>query len=359
MIMGKIITVGLAGYGRSGKKIHSEVLKDMDQFKIVAVADELPERRQNAEEKFGARTYDDYNKLIEDGGFDLFINALPSFLHTEGTIKALNAKLHAISEKPFAKNMEDFEKMVQAAKTNEKLLLPFQNHRFQPFFYKIKEILDSGILGEAIAIRTVWNSGFKRRWDWQIFKKNLGGTLFNTGPHVIDQIIDIIGEDKKPQVFCKMKFKNDYGGDAEDHCSIVLHGKDIPVIEIHMNSHLAYPNDEAYNISCTKGGLVGNAFELKWKYYNEKTAPKHKLWKWSVNYGYPYEHLDWIENEWHVPEDLKKNMVGYTLPCLLWGVEKYYENIYEVLVNGAKPICTLSQVRRQIEIMEECHRQNE
>ena len=36
----------------------------------------------------------------------------------------------------------------------------------------------------------------------------------------------------------------------------------------------------------------------------------------------------------------------------------FYDNVYDVIVNGAKPVVTVDEVRRQVAVMEECHRQN-
>ena len=78
-----IIRVAIGCQGRSGYNIHARHLeKDYDRYKIVAVADEIPQRRKDARNQFGAHAYKDWTKMIEAGGFDLFVNALPSPLHT-------------------------------------------------------------------------------------------------------------------------------------------------------------------------------------------------------------------------------------------------------------------------------------
>ena len=68
----------------------------------------------------------------------------------------------------------------------------------------------------------------------------------------------------------------------------------------------------------------------------------------------PYcsETLNWQEETWSFP-DPSSNANGFT--DLSAGV---YDNIYDILVNGAQRIITLNQVRRQIYVMEEAHRQN-
>ena len=83
------IRVGLAGYGRSGRDIHADFLKNDSQFKIVAVADALPERRQQAAEEFGCQVYSDYREMLDAGGFDLFVNATPSRFHAEAVVAGL------------------------------------------------------------------------------------------------------------------------------------------------------------------------------------------------------------------------------------------------------------------------------
>ena len=64
--MSKIIRVGIAGFGRSGYGIHARCLKEKtDKFKIVAVADELEERRKDAVEEFGAEVYTNYQEMLD------------------------------------------------------------------------------------------------------------------------------------------------------------------------------------------------------------------------------------------------------------------------------------------------------
>jgi len=356
----KIIRVGIAGQGRSGYKIHATCLskKVANKFKITAVADQLAERRRDAENEFGARAYDDYTKLIRAGGFDLFVNALPSPLHVPATIQALKAGYHVVCEKPTAKNVAEFDKMAAVSKKTGLLLAPFQNNRLQPFFDKILEIIKSGVLGEIIHIRSVW-SHFGRRWDWQTFQKNMGGTLFNTGPHAVDQALMIFPSSVKPKVFCRMECKNRMGGDAEDFCALTIYGPGAPTIEILLSSYLAYPQGDRYSISGTLGGLTGGEMELRWKYYDPKKAPKQKFWaKWSVDRKYPNETLPWVEKNWKIDPEKTKNHVGYTLHSFFSGPQRFYNNVYNVIHGKEKPLVTLSQVRRQIEILEEAHRQN-
>ncbi len=351
--------MAVAGQGRSGYNIHVRCMRTMpERFRIVAAADQLADRRRDAKEEFGANVYKDWKPMVKAGDFDLLVNALPSPLHVPATIAALNAGKHVLCEKPMARNVKEFDRMVAAAKKNKRVLFPFQNNRFQPFFDKMQEVLASGVLGDLVYIRSTWG-GFRRRWDWQTLQKHMGGSLFNTGPHAIDQALALFGS-KTPKVFCRMDCHNAFGADAEDHCTVTLYdpGRKAPQIDICISAYLAYPQGEFYNIGGTCGGTTGGATELRWRYFDPAKAPKHKMWNWSVDRQYTREDLPWIEESWTIDEEKKKQAVGYTLTSFPSGPERIYNNLYEVLNGKAKPIVTTRQVRRQIAVIEECHRQN-
>jgi len=319
------------------------------QFQIVAVADQLPERRTEAERDFGCATYPDYRDMIKEGGFDLFINSLPSFLHPKGTIKALKAGHNVVCEKPLARKLKDFDKMVKASRKSGKHLLPFQNSRFYPFFRKMRQVIDSGVLGEILHIRSVW-SGFGRRWDWQTLQKMHGGNLLNTGPHSVDHAVMLFGP-KKPKVFCRMKSIQPFGGDAEDFCLVTLYGKESPVVEIVLSSYLLHVPKDRYLVCGEYGGMAGGPAGLRWQYFDPAQAPTHELWTpWSRDRQYCSESLPWVKKSWKPRKSKVDDFQANS--------RAFYNNVYDVLTKDAEPVVKLSEVRRQIGVMEECHRQN-
>ncbi len=356
---GGIIRVGIAGQGRSGYCIHAVCLRDLpDRFKIAAVADQLEERRRVAEEKFGARTYPDYREMLRAGGIDLFVNALPTPLHVPGTIEALQAGCHVLCEKPMARSVADVDRMAAAASAAGRVLAPFQNNRFQPFFFKMQEVIASGVLGKIVSIRSDWGS-FARRWDWQTFQCNWGGALLNTGPHAVDQALALLGWEVTPQVFCRMYCHNTLGGDADDLCVLTLHAPGAPLVEINLSAYRAYPQRHIYEVSGVLGGLTAGWDEVRWKYYDPAQAPRQEIWKpWSHNCSYPTETLPWVEQGWKLGDEEKSGTRGYTLKSLPSGPAMIYANLYEVILGRAQLRVPLPQVRRQIAIIEECHRQN-
>ena len=346
----KVLRVGVLGQGRSGYGIHCKWLRQAPhQYEIVAVADEMPERRKEARLELGALAYKNYMDLLNDQklGLDLIVNALPSFLHPQGTVEALSRGYHVVCEKPLARSVKDFDRMVAAASKNRRTLLPFQNSRFSPIFQKMQEVIDSGKLGEIVYIRMSLG-GFGRRWDWQTCQAYGGGNLLNTGPHPMDQAIALFGNGV-PKVASRLVSANPYG-DADNFSLVMLSGKGAPTIEVMINSFLAYPQGDQYNVSGTLGGLAGGNSGLKWKYFDPKKAPKHAKFSgsWSVKRQYCSEQLPWVEEQW-APEVAP----GFDVTS-----RGFYDNAYDILVNKGRRVITLDQVRRQVAVMEECHRQN-
>ncbi|MBT4138002.1 MAG: Gfo/Idh/MocA family oxidoreductase [Candidatus Latescibacteria bacterium] len=354
------IRVAIGGQGRSGYNIHSKrLMQDTDRFTIASVADQLPERREDAEVELKAeKVYSDWRPMLEEGGFDLFVNSLPSPLHVDASIAALNAGCHVICEKPNARTVADFDRITEAAEKNDRLFFPFQNNRLQPFFDKIQEVLASGVLGDIVHIRSAW-SGFRRRWDWQTRQDLWGGSLLNTGPHAVDQALCLFGWENTPEVFCRMDCRNPFEGDAENHITMTLWDPErkAPQIDIDISSMYTYSDPFTYNISGTNGGLIGGPRELKWKYFDPDTAPKHDMWLWSIDRKYPREELKYTEESWTLGEPTSAS-VGYTLESMPSGPERFYNNVYDVLANGAERLIKPEQTRKQIAVMEEAHRQN-
>ena len=78
----KQIRLAILGQGRSGRDIHGlHLKKDTERFKVVAVVDQMPIRRERAKEEFGCDVYADYRELFNRDDIDMVVNALPSDLH--------------------------------------------------------------------------------------------------------------------------------------------------------------------------------------------------------------------------------------------------------------------------------------
>lgn len=345
----RIIQVAIIGQGRSGKGIHAKLLSHMqDRYRIAAVVDGIEERREQAIREFGCDAYADHKELYGRSDIDLIVNATPSHLHVPVSLEFLQQGFHVLCEKPLAPSAAEVDVLIEAAERAGKWIAVFQQSRYSPAFVRMKQVIDSGVLGRIVRIRFA-NNSFARRWDWQTLKRFNGGSLMNIGPHPLDQALQLFDPERMPDVACIMDSANSFG-DAEDYVHVMLRGPGSPAVDVEISSCHAYPSNH-YEIQGTRGGLKGTFGRLNWKYFKPEEAPEQRLIvepMFNAD-GTPAactETLIWHEDSWE-----QKNTVD-TMGTA------FYEMLYDSLVRGKPLEVTPQQVRRQIAVMEQCYRQN-
>ncbi|MDD3926316.1 MAG: Gfo/Idh/MocA family oxidoreductase [bacterium] len=345
----KRIRVGIIGQGRSGRGIHNHSFRNVvpDKYQVVAVADPLEERCRLAREELNCAVYTDYREMLQRDDLDLIVNASPSHLHVPITAEVLDAGFNVLTEKPLARKATDVDILVKKAEASGKLFAVYQQSRFAPYFQQVCEVIDSGLLGRIVMVRMAFN-GFARRWDWQTLREMDGGNLLNTGAHALDQTLHFVGRDAMPRIFCLMDRTDNTLGNAEDHVKLIMHQHGRPSVDLEISSCCTYPL-YTYQVYGTRGGLTGSTMHLEWKYFKPEEAPHHELAREPLpGMAYCGEQLTWHEESWDMPEaDPFHIMTG-----------KFYSNLYDALVNGAPLEVPPQQVRQQIAVIEECHRQS-
>lgn len=347
--------IAIIGQGRSGRNIHGAYFRsaaNKGRFKVVAVAEWLEDRRARAAEEYpGCTVYPDYKGFFGRDDIDLVVNASTSEQHVAVTLDLLEHGFNVVCEKPLAKTAAEVDMLMAAAEKSGKLFNVFQQSRFAPYFTKVKEIIASGVLGRIVEINIQFN-GFSRRWDWQTLQSFNAGGLSNTGPHPLDQALNLLDMyDGMPNVFCKMDRVNTYG-DANDYCKLILTAPGKPVIQMDVSSCDAYPVF-TYKIMAKNGGLKGSMTDIDWKYFKPEEAPEQKLIRTPLSQAdgtpaYCSDKLTWYEEKWNA-----KDSGAFTN-----AVDSYYTMIYDFLTDG-KPMAIMPyQVRQQIAVIEECDRQN-
>jgi scyllo-inositol 2-dehydrogenase (NADP+) len=339
--MDDVIRVGIAGLGRSGWDIHARLIESLDDmYKVVAVADLIAPRRQEAAERFACRTYGDLTSMLQDPEIELVVNALPSHLHPSGSVETLQAGKHVVCEKPMAVRVADADRMIAAAKEAGRVLAVFQNRRYAPDFQKVREVIASGRLGRIVMIRLAWQS-FGRRWDWQTLQKYDGGTLNNTGPHMLDWALQLFGPGK-PQVFCHLE-RTLTCGDAEDHVKLIFQGPDAPMVDLEITSACAY-SQEPWLVMGTQGTLAGTSEELRWRYLDPgQLEPREVDERPTPDRSYNREEVSWTEEKWERQEYVGPGSAGF------------YLDLHGTIRDGKPLFITLESVRRQVEVLQECH----
>ena len=349
----KVLNVAILGQGRSGRNIHGAHIKTDDRFKVVAVVDPLPERRERALQEYpGCDVYENYTELFGRTDIDFVINATPSQFHQPIAVDLMRHGFNVLQEKPIAANMAQVEELKETIAETGRMYAIFLQSRYRKQFVKIREICDSGVLGRIVEVK-ITSSGYARRWDWQTLRENVAGSLYNTGPHPVGQALEFLNYyDGTPEVYCKMDRVNTYG-DAEAFVKLLLSAPGRPLIDVEISSCDGYPLF-TYQVQGSCGALTADSKSVRWKYFKPSEAPEQHLIRTPlVNAeglpAYCSEKLTWYENEWEASNVLD-NVFSSDTRCL-------YDDVYNHLTDGKPLPVSFKQVAQQIYVMEEAHRQ--
>lgn len=185
------LRAGIIGCGGIAESKEMPAIKETGLVEMVAFCDIKAERAERAAQNFGtkdAKTYTDYRALLEEKDLDIVYVCTPNRFHSEMTVAALNAGKHVMCEKPMAINTAEAQKMVEAAKANDKVLTIAYQNRFRPDALYLKEECQKGVLGEIYFAKA---RAIRRRAvpTWGVFLDEYmqgGGPLIDIGTHALD-----------------------------------------------------------------------------------------------------------------------------------------------------------------------------
>ncbi|NMA83706.1 MAG: Gfo/Idh/MocA family oxidoreductase [Epulopiscium sp.] len=200
----KTIGWGIIGCGNVTEVKSGPGFQKADHSKLVAVM------RRNGElaKDYAARHdvpkwYDDAEDLINDPDVEAVYIATPPAFHKEYVLQCARAKKPVYVEKPMALNHTECQEMIQACEDAGIPLYVAYYRRALPRFIKIKELIDSGVIGE---VRFVTVRNFQRplsqtkeeKLPWRVIPEISGGGIFHDiGCHTLDILDYILGPIKE------------------------------------------------------------------------------------------------------------------------------------------------------------------
>ncbi|MHC4528985.1 MAG: Gfo/Idh/MocA family protein [Planctomycetota bacterium] len=202
-----MIRVGIVGFGFMGR-IHHRCWQQLQGSEVTAICDAKADIVEETNRAVGnietaaetaslakMQAYRDFDEMLSGQKLDAVSIALPTYLHAEFSIKALQTGMHVLCEKPMALNVADCQRMIEAAKSSGKVLQIGQCLRFWPEYTKAKEIVDSGEDGEVIAA-TFQRLGSAPDWaadNWFMDEEQSGGMAMDLHIHDTDFVQHLFG----------------------------------------------------------------------------------------------------------------------------------------------------------------------
>ena len=182
----KILIVGVGSIG----KRHLGILMDMG-MKDIVVCDNKKMRLEEVQNVYpGLRGSEDYVETIKEG-FNVVFICTPPHLHTDIMAKAVDKGCHVFCEKPLAMELKGFDEIERKAGEKDLVIMVGYVYRFCKPIQKIKEILDSKILGKIYSARTIISLYLPDWHPWEDYRQGVSARVESGGGVVLDLIHEL------------------------------------------------------------------------------------------------------------------------------------------------------------------------
>lgn len=338
--MSKPIITGLMAYGMSGRIFHAPFLSTNPGFKFKAVV-------ERHEKKVAARypdiiSYNSIDELLADDEIELVVVNTPNDTHFDFAIKALNAGKHVLLEKPAAATSAEVKIIYDLSRKVNKHVMLYQNRRWDSGFLQVKEVIESGKLGQLIEVYFRMDR-YKRTLSPKLFKETAStpanGIVYDLGAHLVDNAICLFG---KPLSFTKTTGIYREGSEVADYFTY----------------HLSYPNQlnvfltsslliaevlPGFTLHGTLGSFVKERCDVQEAQLDKGMLPTDK------DYGIELEGSD---GKLVIMDIENKRNVSYLKP-LKGNYNGLFDAVYNTVRHNALYPITEEQIAWQLELLEE------
>lgn len=318
----QLVKAGLCAFGMSGKVFHAPFLKEHPGFFLSAVVERS---KEESREKYPEATiYRSVEEMLQNAEVELVIINTPVQTHYEYAKKALEAGKNIIVEKPFTVNVSEAEELVNLAEEKGLFLSVYQNRRFDRDFLKVKEVLNSGQLGN-IKETEIRFDRFRTKPSGKQHKESPdqvgSGSLHDLGAHLVDQAVQYFGYPEK--LFADV-FSMKGSAFANDYFEILLYYKND--LRVRLKSSVFTKEDHyAYKIHGDKGTFLQERTDNQ---ENELVAGAIPVYgkEWMQSLKEPDGILNYLNGYSDTERIFTSSEAGNYMD--------YYQQIYEYIVFG-------------------------
>lgn len=251
------VRIGIVGLGNMGKAHLMNIRAGkVEGLRVTALCESVGTLPKLIE---GETPFTDVNAMIHSGRIDAILICTPHFSHTTIGIEALKSGLHVLVEKPISVHKADCERLIAAHTDKKKIFAAMFNMRTNAVFKKVKDLIDSGELGEVRRVHWEVTNWFRTNYyyatgGWRgTWKGEGGGVLMNQCPHNLDLFQWLFGMPDSVRGFCQ--FGRFHEIEVEDDVTAVFQYKNGTTATFVTSTGEA-PGRNCLEISAEKGRLT-------------------------------------------------------------------------------------------------------
>jgi len=330
------IKTALASFGMSGKVFHAPLLSASKKFELFKI---LERSRNESRERYPAsllvRSFLD---LCNDDKVELIIINTPDHTHYDLTREALESGKHVIVEKPFTQKYIQALELIRLAEKKGLMLSVFHNRRWDGDFLTVKKVLCEKLLGRLVEYESHFDRyrNFVREGTWKEDPGTGTGTLYNLGSHMIDQALVLFG--KPGAVYADIRYFRT-GTKVDDSFEVWLQYPDVKVSIC--GSYMVREQGPRYILHGTTGSFLKWGIDPQEDDLNQGRLPGGEDW------GKENE-----ENRGLLHTEIEGKIFRGKYKTIAGNYPAYYNNIYNVLRNGAKLEVTAEEAALTVKVIE-------
>ncbi len=338
--MSSPIVTGILSFGMSGRIFHAPFVHAHPGFKFKAVL----ERNQKKAANFypDVVSYDAIEDLLNDDEIELVIVNTPNHLHYQQAKQVLLAGKHVLVEKPVTATSAQLMELFNIAKQQNKHLLVYQNRRWDSDFLSVKEVIESGRLGDLVEAHFRFDR-YKPVLSPKVFKEtaanDASGLVYDLGPHLLDQVISLFG---KPVAAHKVTAMHRSGSEVPDYFSYQLSYPHQLTVYVTSSLLVAQPLP-SFVVHGTAGSYIKDRCDVQEAQLDQGIKPT------DDQYGVEPANCEGQL----VTIDVTGNRLVENIPLLKGNYLNLFEAVYQTIVNGALYPITDEHIAWQVELLEQ------
>jgi len=332
------IKTGLLSYGMSGKIFHSPFLMAHSEFEWTAVVERSKKQAQSQFPQI--KSYNAVDELLADPDIELVVINTPNATHFEFAKKAIETGKHILVEKPLTVTSTEARELFELGRQHNRLVLTYQNRRFDSDLLTIRQVIESGQLGRVVECHFRYDR-YRHHIGGKKHKENIGpgaGLMYDLAPHLLDAVISLFG---KPLSWTKTQGHFRPSTQVDDYAQIHLIFPQNLQVFLTMTL-LALAPEPAYVLHGTKGTFVKSRSNVQEKQLQAGMSPNDP--KFAIEDSTSEAILTTIlDNGEITKEKITPNRSSYL---------DLFEAVYQTIRNGKAFPIKEEEVILQLEILE-------
>lgn len=330
------IKAGIIGFGGMAN-YHLNKMRASRLFDVLGIYD-ISEEAKEKGRKCGLTAYHSYEELAANKEMEVVLIATPNDVHEEYALQLARDGKNIICEKPVTLSSASLQRMMDAARSHNVMLMVHQNRRWDKDFLKIRALHDSAALGEMYKVESNVTGSHGVPGEWRKIKAKGGGMLWDWGVHLIDQLLFMHSE-KVVGVTCRASYV--YGLDCDDGIEMTIDFADgfEGKVYIDTNKFVKTPRWYAYGLN---GSAVVDNWNCRGSVVTVKSFDDKKNKGIQAGNGFT-----------RTMADRSKSTVRRSrLPEVKPDSFAFYKNVYACIREGAEQVISNESVMRCMKVME-------